>query len=402
MLKNKKVTLLISGGIAAYKIPELVSSLVKHEADVTCVLTESAEKFVSPLVLATLSKKKVYTDDDFFDHGSSPGKVVHIALAQETDLVVLAPATANSIAKFSRGIGDNLVTSILLATHKPVIVFPSMNDIMYGNTVTQGNMDRLVKEGAVVIRPDSGFLACGSTGAGRLPDIPVVLEHIRYMLYDKKELKGKKVLVNAGGTKERIDSARCISNYSSGKMGISLAKEAFYRGALVTLVIAGNSGLRMPYINVISAETADVMYGYMRKEAENADIAVFAAAVSDFRPESPIGGKIRKTDEIHIKFIENTDIAKELGKTKGNRVHIGFCACTDELKQTAVSKLKDKNFDIIFANDISDERQVFGSDNNSGFLINRSGGIAEIPLGSKDEIAAVIFDEACKFINERR
>jgi phosphopantothenoylcysteine decarboxylase / phosphopantothenate---cysteine ligase len=396
MLKNKKITLLISGGIAAYKMVGTVSALTQLGADVTCVLTNAAETLVPALALKTLSMNRVYTDKDYFDAAGEYEKVIHIRLAQQTDLIVLAPATGNTIAKFRHGIADNLVTSVLLAANNPVVVFPAMNDIMYGKTATAENIDGLKKWGIDVIEPDSGYLACGTNGPGRLPETGAIIEYIKYKLYDKKDLAGRKVLVNAGGTSEKIDAARCLTNLSSGKMGISLAKEAFYRGAEVTLVAAGKDDLALPFIKVINVTTSDEMFRAMRTDFGTYDIVLFAAAVSDFIPEKAVSGKIKKSDTLTLRLINNIDIAAEFSKIKTDKqIFIGFCAETEDLENRAKDKMEKKKFDHIFANDISSHGIGFGSDNNSGLLIGRNGKVINIPVKSKDEIASDIFNEVC-------
>ena len=395
----KKVTLLVSGGIAAYKMSEVVSSLTKDNVDVTCVLTKAAEEFVPILVLNTLSRNKVFVDSDYFNVNDDPDKVVHISLAQDTDLVVLAPATANTLAKYRYGIADNLVTSILLATNKPVVIFPAMNEVMYNKKITQDNITSLLRDGVDIIRPDSGSLACGIEGIGRLPEPYAIIEYIKHKLYDKKDLLNKKVLINAGGTSEGIDKARSITNYSSGKMGIALAKEAFYRGADVTLVIAKSEPFQYPYIDVINVKTTKEMYDAMKKGYDDANVVVFSAAVSDFIPEKAVNDKIKKSNKISLDLKKNIDIAIEFSKIKNNdKIHIGFCAETGDLKEKAIEKLTNKKFDFIFANDISGNQTGFGSDNNAGLIINSKKSILEIPIRSKTEIAKIIFNEISKTI----
>ncbi len=394
MLTGKRITLLITGCIAAYKMAEVTSSLTKLGADVTCVLTEAAVELVSPLVLKTLSKNRVYTDRDYFDASGPAENVIHIRLAQETDLILLAPATANTIAKFNLGIADDLVTSILLAANRPVVVFPAMNDVMYEKPVTKKNIEGIRSAGADVIEPDSGHLACGTKGIGRLPDPSVIVEYVKYKLYDKKDLLGMNVLINAGGTSEDIDKARCITNHSSGRMGISLAREAFYRGAAVVLVLASDHDPFLPFVEVIKEKTSARMYEVMKEKAALADIIIFAAAVSDFIPEDPKEHKIKKSDELILKLKKNIDIAASIGKEKQkNTIHIGFCAETEELVERAKEKLSNKNLDYIFANDISGYETGFGSDKNAGYLLGRNGKMIEFTIKSKDETAVGIFDE---------
>jgi phosphopantothenoylcysteine decarboxylase / phosphopantothenate---cysteine ligase len=394
MLKDKKITLLISGGIAAYKMTGVVSALTKMGADVTCVLTQAAKSLIPALALKTLSMNKVYTDEDCFDPAGDYDRILHIKHAQQTDLVVLAPATANTIAKFSHGIADNLVTSILLSANRPIVVFPSMNDVMYEKPVTRKNIDELIKWGVDVVKPDTGYLACGTEGAGRLPGPDAIIEYIKYKLYDKKDLAGKNVLINAGGTSERIDAARCITNRSSGRMGASLAKEAFYRGAAVTLVTAGTETAVLPYIKEIKVTSSDEMFQSMKTAFPSADIVVFSAAVSDFIPEKAAAGKIKKSDAMTIKFIKNIDIAKEFSNIKTEKqLFIGFCAETGELEIRAKEKMNDKKFDLIFANDISCTETGFGSENNAGLIIGRNEKVRSLTVKSKDEIASDIFDE---------
>jgi phosphopantothenoylcysteine decarboxylase / phosphopantothenate---cysteine ligase len=394
MLTGKRITMLITGCIAAYKMTEVASSLARLGADVTCVLTRAAMEFVSPLVLKTLSKNRVYTDENYFDAADPAESVIHIRLAQETDLILLAPATANSIAKYNLGIADDLVTSILLAADKPVAVFPAMNDVMYEKPVTQRNIEGIRSSGADVIKPDSGFLACGTKGIGRLPDPSIIVEYVKFKLYDKKDLSGMNVLINAGGTSEDIDKARCITNHSSGKMGISLAREAFYRGASVVIVLASDHEPFLPFVEVIREKTSDRMYKAMKERSSSADIIIFAAAVSDFIPADPKENKIKKSDQLTLELKKNIDIAAALGSEKRkNTIHIGFCAETGDLIERAKEKLSKKNLDYIFANDISGDEVGFGSDKNAGHLLSKNGEMIEFTIKSKDEIAVDFFDE---------
>ena len=398
-MKGKKITLLICGGIAAYKMVDTVSALTKQGAQVTCVLTQSARKLVSDVALSTMSKRNVYTDDDYFDPRSYDDGVIHIKLAQETDLIVLAPATANTIAKFRYGIADNLVLSILLAADKPVLVFPAMNDVMLSKNTTQENIRKISANGAIVVDPDTGMLACDTVGKGRLPETDEIIEYIRCALNGKKDLAGKKVLINAGGTREMIDVVRCITNLSTGKMGIALAREAFLRGAHVTLVIAGKEDYLNRTISIIKADSAQKMLSEMETRIPGADIVIFAAAVADFKPISASVDKIKKSEGLNLTFIQNTDIAKELGKSKQKgMVFVGFSAETKNLVENAGKKLEAKNFDFIFANDVSRSDIGFGSDNNAGYIIKKGSDPIEVTLRSKDEIAGIILDQAAMII----
>jgi phosphopantothenoylcysteine decarboxylase/phosphopantothenate--cysteine ligase len=298
------------------------------------------------------------------------------------------------MAKFRCGIADDLVTSVLLAANKPIMVFPSMNDVMYGKPATEENMKTLAAWGVDVVKPDSGRLACGTEGPGRLPSTEAIVEYIRYKLYDKKELSGKKVLIDAGGTSEQLDNARCISNRSSGRMGLSLAREAFFRGAGVTLVTAGDVIPAIRQIKTVKVRTTKEMYDAMADGFGEYDVVVFAAAVSDFIPEEAVSGKIKKSDELVVRLIKNLDIAEKFSMIKKeDQAFIGFCAETEDIVRRAEEKMKRKRFDIIFANDISDGDKVFGNENNAGIIICRDGRTVNVPEKSKDEIASDIFDE---------
>lgn len=373
----------VTGGIAAYKIPSLVRLIKKSNCETEIILTGSAENFVTRMTLETLSGKKVWTDDDF---GSS---IPHIKLSQWADVLVIAPCTANTLAKISHGIADNLLTSAMIASDCPVLIFPAMNEKMYGNPATQENINILKSRGVKIVEPSDGELACGDSGKGRMPE-PHDIMHEIFRALCVHDMAGKNVLVTAGPTHEYIDPVRFISNPSTGKMGSSMARSAWYRGANVK-VIAGPveiDGWGMEFIHVKSAVE---MLNAVKNNLSWADYVVKAAAVGDYKAKefSPVKLKREGKDSITIELVQNPDIAAEIGRVKREgQILIGFAAETDNVSENARSKIIRKNLDYILANDVSAEGSGFAYDTNTLRLIPRNESETEqVFTGLKEDIS---------------
>ena len=388
---GKNIVLGISGGIAVYKMVEVASRLMKMEANVDVIMTDAATEFVQPLTFRSITHRPVesnlFSPPDHFE-------VKHISLAKKADLFMIAPATANIIGKIANGIADDLLTTIIMATQAPVLISPAMNVNMYNNSIVQDNLSYLADKDYKIITPGAGYLACGDVGAGRLPEPEKLIEHIKKEL-TKKDFKGKKILVTAGPTREAIDPVRFLSNYSSGKMGYELAKIASYRGADVTLV-SGPTNLEKPIgVDLININTAVEMRDTIMKISDEQDIIIKAAAVSDLKPEKYSNNKIkkRKTDIKNIKLEANPDILLELAKNKKkSQILVGFAAESESLIENSLLKLKEKNLDMIIANDISKENIGFQSDKNEVIIITKRKK-ESLPLMSKTEIADQILDK---------
>lgn len=395
MWKNKRVTVFITGGIAAYKVATLVRLFVKEGAEVSVAMTKGACEFITPLTFQVLTKNKVHLDT--FDEDEA-NKVQHIHLADHTDVAVVVPATANTIAKMANGIADNFVTSTLLATTAPIYVAPAMNEHMWENPATIRNVAHLKADGKVVIEPASGFLAEGYNGKGRLPEPEEIFEQITFLesrRTSKSPLKGKSVLITAGGTKERIDPVRYISNDSSGKMGYALAKAASILGAKVQLV-STTKQLKVPYgVEVTYVESAHEMEEVVTAQFSTTDIAVMVAAVSDYYVANRSEQKIKKQQNesgLKLELVENPDILKGLGHSKKEgQVVIGFAAETTNVLEYAKAKLEKKKADVIIANDVSNSRIGFNSDRHQVTLLTKDGHIVNLPEKSKEELALNIW-----------
>ncbi|MEZ0535786.1 bifunctional phosphopantothenoylcysteine decarboxylase/phosphopantothenate--cysteine ligase CoaBC [Caldicellulosiruptoraceae bacterium PP1] len=389
-LRNKNILIIISGGIAAYKVCELIRLLKKREANIKVIMTKNATNFITPLTIQTLSQNRVYIDS--FEYSNYD--IEHISLSDWADLVIVAPATANIIGKFANGIADDLATTTLLATKKPIIIVPSMNTNMYENKSVQRNIETLKNEnGVIVVEPESGFLACGVYGKGRYPDNSFIVFEAEKAL-TKKDLYGIKILITTGPTREFIDPVRFISNRSSGKMGIFLAEEAVKRGAKV-LLISGPSRIEpLGNINKIDVTTADEMFEQVKENFKDYDICIFAAAVSDYKPKKMVNKKIKKENEnkLLIEFIKNPDILEYVGKNKNeNQIVVGFAAETNDVINNARDKLLRKNADIIVANDVTKEGAGFDVDTNIVTIVDKERHI-ECPLLTKREVANAIYD----------
>lgn len=398
MLKGKFIAIGVTGSIACYKSLDLVSRLKKRGADVQVVMTKSACEFVRPLSFRTLSQNPVITS--MFEDPIS-WEVGHVALADKASIFVIAPATANIIAKLATGIADDMLTSTVLATNAKKLIVPAMNVHMYENPITQRNISYLQELGFEVMEPDEGHLACGYSGKGRFPQVDKIVDKIEYMLTDKKDYKGKRVLVTAGPTQESIDPVRFITNHSSGKMGYSLAKQAVLRGADVTL-ISGPSNLRIPngVKKFIPTKTTSDMLKAVLQNFPFVDLVVKSAAVADFAPKEISTQKIKKEDsKLILELKKNPDILKELGKRKQNQVLVGFAAETQALRENAKKKLKDKNLDLIVVNNVNQKNAGFKSDTNIVTIIEKDDKIQDFPKMSKQEVADVILDKALPYIN---
>ena len=384
MLQGKTIILGVCGGIAVYKAASLCSKLVQSGADVRVVMTASATKFVTPLTFQTLSRHQVVIDT-FAEVDAAV--VAHIDLADRADLVVIVPATANILAKMAHGLADDMLSTTLLAAQAPILVAPAMNGHMYEHPAVEHNIQLLRERGVLFIEPGVGQLACGYVGKGRLAEPDEIYMAIEHLIVPHLPLKGIKVLITAGATKERIDPVRFLSNDSSGKMGYCLASIAKKLGADVTL-ISGTTSLSPPTgIHIISVVSAEDMLEAVMKKLPEMDIVIKAAAVTDFRPEFVQQQKMKKTDKLTLSLIKNKDILQLIGEAKTNQFVVGFAAETEALEANAMAKLLRKNCDLIVANDVSLEGAGFGTDTNIVQIYDRNGLVEAIPLMSKTEIA---------------
>jgi phosphopantothenoylcysteine decarboxylase/phosphopantothenate--cysteine ligase len=391
MLQGKFVVLGVTGSIAAYKSVELVRLLKKAGANVQVIMTKSGCKFIKPLTFQVLSQNPVITE--MFKEPSR-WDVEHVALADKADIFLVAPATANIIAKMAAGIADDILSSTLLATKAKIIVAPAMNVNMYENPITQRNIAALRKLDITVLEPEEGDLACGYSGKGRFPEPKDIVEHIKVILGKDGGLKDKRFLITAGPTREPIDPVRFISNYSSGKMGYALAEKAIQRGARVTLV-SGPTNLSPPLglEQFIAVKTAKEMYNAVLRHYDDVDVVIKSAAVADFSPKNIKSEKIKKHNtQMTIELEKNPDILQELGNKKAGQILIGFAAETSDLTVNAHEKLRKKNLDFIVANDLTKAGAGFAADTNIVSIIYKDGRIEELPKMSKKDLANVILD----------
>lgn len=400
MLKDKNILLGVAGGIAIYKVVDVVSRLKKQGANVEVIMTQNATEFVSPLTFQTLSLNPVHVD--MFKEPKN-FDVEHIALAEKADIFLIAPATANIIGKVANGIADDLLTTTIMATKAKVLFAPAMNTNMYLNPIVQQNIGYLKTLGYKFINPGTGFLACETYGPGRMAE-PVDIVKYLNDIYCNKDLEGKKIIVTAGPTIEPIDPVRYITNHSSGKMGYCIAEEAYKRGA-ETILITGPTYLASPGgVKTIEVNTTREMFDAVKKEFEDCDALIKAAAPSDYRPETVRNQKIKKDknlDGLNIKLIKNPDIAAYFGGIKEDRIVVGFAAETNNLIQYAEKKLREKNLDFIVANDISKDGAGFKSDTNIVTIIGRDGAIADYPMLDKSKIAEIILDKIRSLLNAK-
>lgn len=390
MLENVKIGVFVMGGIAAYKVPELVRQLIKKDAQVQVAMTQSAQEFVTPLTLQVLTKRPVLTHT--FDE-REPSQVQHVAMADWCDLALVVPATANGLAKMAHGLADDVVTTTLLAVTAPILVVPAMNVHMYENPATQRNLAQLRADGLTIMEPDSGFLAEGYEGKGRLPELHRIVAQVE-RLYARTHLPqglaGKQVIVSAGGTRERIDPVRYISNDSSGKMGYAMAQAADWLGATVTLVSTTQSLLPPEGVQVQQVASAQELAQAMTAHYDQMDYVVMAAAVSDYRVKHPHDQKIKKVagqTDWQLDLVENPDILAQLGQTKRQQVLIGFAAETQNLLEHARAKLSKKGADWLIANDVSNPAIGFNSDKNQVYVLGAQGQEVLLPQQSKTSLA---------------
>jgi phosphopantothenoylcysteine decarboxylase/phosphopantothenate--cysteine ligase len=383
VLRNKSVLLGVTGGVAAYKAVDLIKRLREEGTSVTVIMTEAAKKFITPLSLEIASQNRVYSD--LF---SDP--MIHIMLPAHADIMVIAPATANTIAKFARGIADNLLSTCLLSFTGKIVIAPSMNWRMYENPIFQENLKYLLSRGIIQVGPERGSLACGEEGMGRMSETAEIIETIKSAL-SPKDLTREKVIVTAGPTREHLDPIRFISNRSSGKMGYAIARAALRRGAEVTL-ISGPSIVSQPRgVKFVSVETAGEMFDAVNQELPSSTVLVMSAAVSDFMPAEKAEEKIEKSEELLLRLRQTPDILSEIGKRKDRPFIIGFAAETGRKIERARRKLKEKNMDIIVLNDVTKAGSGFDVDTNSVVILDREKEIS-LPLLSKDSVAEAILD----------
>ena len=388
MLENKNILLGITGGIAAYKICSLVRLYKKAGANVRVVLTPSALNFVTKLTLQTLSNNEVYVEN-FEIEEFKPG---HISLCDEADIFVIAPATANTISKIANGICDNLLLSTACAFKKPFLLAPAMNTGMWENEFVQENLAKLCVKGYHILNPESGFLACGTNGTGRMVEIEDIFDKTVEILSNKQILKGKKILITAGGTKEKIDPVRYISNCSSGKMGIALADCAYEMGAEVTLV--STFGVNKPYKNIVT-ESAQEMEKVVKSELNTQDCVIMAAAVADYRVKEYSEQKMKKgiEDNLILELVKNPDILKEISTVNSKAKIVGFCAESENLLENAKIKIQKKGCDYLVANDISRKDIGFSSDMNEVYILDKNLKISHIERDTKLNIAKQILEK---------
>ena len=387
-LRGKNIVVGITGGISAYKSCELVRSLVRDGAEVRCVMTKNAGRFITPLTLQTLSGNMVASS--LFDL-TSESEIGHIKIADEADAVVVAPASASFIGKVASGIADSLLATVILATRAPVIICPAMNSNMYSNSIVQENMEKLRHHGFAIVEPGEGELACGWTGRGRLAETEIIALEVRKAV-TPQDYAGENILVSAGATREHIDPVRFISNPSTGKMGYSIARAGWLRGARATLV-SGHSSLPDPHgVEVVRVTDCDEMYEKIHERFERADIVIKSAAVSDYSPSEKSEQKIKKSKkQLSIPLRKTRDILKSLGEDKKDRILVGFAAETENLVSNSRKKLREKNLDLIVANDVMAPKAGFGEDTNIAWLVDRER-VEELPLMSKFELANRILD----------
>ena len=392
MLKDKTVVIGVSGGIAVYKTLDVVSRLRKLGVNVNVIMTKSATEFVTPLSFQSLSQN--YVVCDMFEDPKT-WDVEHISLAKRADVFLIAPATANVIGKIANGIADDMLTTTVMATKAKVLIAPAMNTNMYENPRVQRTINPLKELGYNFVEPESGRLACGDTGKGKLASPETIVDEVVKLLSKGQDLKGKSIIVTAGPTVESIDPMRYITNRSTGKMGYSIAKEAIERGADVTL-ITGPTNLTPPQNlkKLVKIESAKDMYEAVLANLDENDVVIKSAAVADYKPKNYSNKKIKKSDDdLVIELDRNKDIAQEIGKIKNNKILVGFAAETNDLIENASLKIKKKNLDFIVANDLTKEGAGFGVDTNIVKIIDKEGNITEYPKMKKEEVANIILDK---------
>jgi phosphopantothenoylcysteine decarboxylase / phosphopantothenate---cysteine ligase len=401
MLRNKEIVVAITGGIAAYKTAELVRELSKRGANAHVVMTKHAMEFVTPLTFQTISGNPVIHEMFELFAGS---KIGHVTLSDIADLLVIAPATANIIGKIANGIADDFLTTMVMATTVPVLFVPSMNTKMWESKIVEANIQKLKDLDFQFMEPAAGDLACGTSGKGRLPEIPDIIETMEDV-FTVKDLVGERIMITAGPTMEFIDPVRCITNRSSGKMGYALAKIARRRGAEVILV-SGQTYLPLPRtdIETIYVTTAIEMLNVVMARYRECSIIIKAAAVADFRCKEESCQKIKKQsgNTVTLELEKNPDILAKLGRVKEHRVLVGFAAETENIAENAAEKMKKKNLDLIIANDVSKSTIGFGSDNNEVTIIESTGHVKAVPIMTKEEISNIILDSVKKTLKKKK
>ncbi len=392
-LKNKTVVLGVTGSIAAYKIANLASSLVKKGANVHVIMTKNATNFINPITFETLTGNKCLVDT--FDRNFE-FSVEHVSLAKQADIFMVAPASANVIGKIANGIADDMLTTTIMACKCHKVISPAMNTNMFENPIVQDNLEKLKKYGYEVINPASGYLACGDTGAGKMPEPTVLESYIMKNIAMEKDMAGKKVLITAGPTMEAIDPVRFISNHSTGKMGYALAKIAMERGAEVTLV-TGKTYIEKPdFVKIVDVKSAKEMFDAVDKEFDSQDIIIMSAAVADYRPKTVADEKIKKKDgESTIELERTDDILGTMSKRKKNQFLCGFSMETEHMVENSKKKLEKKNLDMICANNLKVEGAGFGTDTNVVTLITKENE-TQLPIMSKEQVANEILTEIIK------
>jgi len=400
MLSGKNILVGVTGGISAYKTAVLIRLLKKNGANVKVIMTQAAKQFVQPLTFATLSQNPVYTE--FFNPENGEWNS-HVSLGIWADLFIIAPATANTIAKIANGIADNLLTTTCLSSRCKIMIAPAMDLDMYSNPITQKNLSDLTSRGFLTVQANEGFLASGLSGKGRMAEPEEIFLAAKEFFSSKEDFSGKKVMITAGPTREKIDPVRFISNYSSGKMGYALAEEFANRGADVFLISGPvEVKAKSPKIKVIAIESALEMYLECQNYFPNADIAIMAAAVADFKPEKTADNKIKKTGEqLSLTLSPTTDIAGELGKKKRqDQIFVGFALETENEKQNAEKKLSTKNFDFIVLNSLQDKGAGFGYDTNKITILTKTES-QSFQLKSKQEVSKDIANKVLEIINKK-
>jgi phosphopantothenoylcysteine decarboxylase/phosphopantothenate--cysteine ligase len=384
------VVLGVTGCIGAYKACEVLRELQKRSLDVRVVMTESATRFVAPLTFEALSRHPVFLDQ--FALGEQ-GEIQHIGLADAADLLLVAPATANILGKFARGIADDALSTLYTATRAPVLVAPAMNVNMFGHPAVVENLEMLRSRGVGVVEPGTGYLACGWLGQGRLAEVSEIVAAAMQVLERRRDMAGETVLVTAGPTVEDIDPVRFVSNRSSGRMGYRLAEAARDRGAEVVLV-AGPTALAAPFgIDVVRVRSAEDMARAVGERLHGATIVAMAAAVSDYRPATVAPQKIKKADAgVGLEMVRTPDILRSIGERKGELFLVGFAAETENLRESALGKLRDKRLDLIVANDVSREGSGFETETNAALILDAGGGAVDVPPTSKRALAERIWD----------
>ena len=400
---NKHILLGVTGGIACYKILDVASKLRKLGYEINTIMTENACEFVAPLSFETITNNYVVTDTFARPH---KWEVEHIALAKKTDLILIAPATANMIGKVAHGIADDMLSTTIMAARCPVVFAPAMNTAMYENAIVQENIAYLKEKGYLFIEPDKGWLACGDLGAGKLPTPEVLVDHVTRILEDQREqeekildLKDKHILITAGPTIEAIDPMRYITNHSSGKMGYAIAKDAVRRGAKVILV-SGMTQLECPEgVERIEVKSARDMYVAVHEHFEWADVVIKTAAVADYRPKEISEHKIKKENSnLILELVPNPDILQSLGEKKTHQILVGFAAETQNVLEYAKKKIERKNLDFIVANNIAETGAGFKGDTNIGTIIESDGTVTAYPQMTKEALGNVILDKVTTYL----